>query len=108
MRSHACLEAFERMRGHVDQLRAKPPNEDEVARARAYTAGRRVLALEQTRAVAHYAARQALVWGEAVDPREAVHSIEAVTVEEVAAAAQALPENFALACIGPHDTADFV
>src|SRR6201996_9216961 len=42
--SSKCVEAFERMREIVDELRSEGPSEDEVARARAYAAGRRVLA----------------------------------------------------------------
>ena len=47
---------------------ADGPTEEEVERARAYAAGRRVLAFENTNAVARYAANQAIVYGEDIDP----------------------------------------
>ena len=43
------------MREIVDELRDDGPTEDEVERARAYAAGRRVLAFENTNAVARHA-----------------------------------------------------
>ena len=46
------------MRGIVDELRENGPRADEFERARAYSAGRRVLAFENTNAVARYAANQ--------------------------------------------------
>ena len=46
------------MREIVDELRDDGPTEDEVERARAYAAGRRVLAFENTNAVARHAAAQ--------------------------------------------------
>ncbi len=46
--------------------------EEEVERARAYAAGRRVLAFENTNAVARYAANQTIVFGEDIDPDRAI------------------------------------
>ena len=46
------------MREIVDELRENGPRADEFERARAYAAGRRVLAFENTNAVARYAANQ--------------------------------------------------
>jgi len=48
--SAKCVEAFQRMREIVDDLRSNGPNQGEVERARAYAAGRRVLAFENTNA----------------------------------------------------------
>src|SRR5688500_1322115 len=59
--SSKCREAYQRMREIVDELRADGPREEEVERARAYAAGRLVLAFENTNAVARHAARQAVV-----------------------------------------------
>ena len=57
--STKCVEAYTRMREIVGELRDDGPREDEVERARAYAAGRRVLAFENTNAVASHAARRA-------------------------------------------------
>ena len=56
------------MREIVDELRAEGPTEEEVQRARAYAAGRLVLAFENTNAVARYGASQKIVYGEDVNP----------------------------------------
>src|SRR5438270_657336 len=50
--SAKCIEAYTRMREIVDELRDSGPTEAEVQRARAYAAGRRVLAFENSGAVA--------------------------------------------------------
>src|SRR6476619_4157928 len=49
--SGKCVEAYTRMREIVTELRDDGPNADELARAQAYAAGRRVLAFENTNAV---------------------------------------------------------
>ena len=54
--STKCIEAYRRMREIVAELRDDGPTVAEVERARAYAAGRRVLAFENTNAVARYAA----------------------------------------------------
>ena len=48
LESGKCVEAYTRMREIVDELRTDGPREEEVERARAYAAGRRVLAFENT------------------------------------------------------------
>ena len=68
LESAKCDEAYTRMREIVDELRADGPREEEVERARAYAAGRRVLAFENTNAVARHAATQTVVYGQEVDP----------------------------------------
>ena len=65
------------------------PTEEEVERARAYAAGRRVLAFENTNAVARYAATQTIVFGEDIDPDDAIAALDAVTFDEVAEIARA-------------------
>ncbi len=69
-----CVEAYTRMREIVGELRDEGPTEREVERARAYAAGRRVLAFENTNAVARYAATQTIVFGEDIDPDAAIGS----------------------------------
>src|SRR3954463_3011232 len=62
LESSKCAEAFARMKEIVAELHADGPTEEEVERARAYAAGRRVLAFENTNAVARYAANQRIVF----------------------------------------------
>ncbi|MCW2986430.1 MAG: insulinase family protein, partial [Conexibacter sp.] len=82
--------------------------EEEVERARAYAAGRRVLAFENTNAVARFAASQAIVFGEDIDPDRAISALDAVTFDDVAKIAQAVdPETAAVAVVGPHDESEF-
>jgi predicted Zn-dependent peptidase len=105
--SDKCLEAYERMREIVTELREQGPREEEVERARAYAAGRRVLAFENTNAVARYAATQSIVFGEDIDPDEAIRIVDEVTFSEVAAVAAGVDDDLAVACVGPHTADDF-
>ena len=107
LESAKCVEAFERMREIVDELRDQGPEEEEVVRARAYAAGRRVLAFENSGAVARYAANQAIVRGESIDPDAAIAALDAVTYEEVREVAAAVADNLAVACVGPHAVEEF-
>jgi predicted Zn-dependent peptidase len=100
-------EALARMGEIVDELRRDGPRPEEVERARAYAAGRRVLAFENSGAVARYAAHQAIVYGEDVDPDAAIAAIDAVTLDEVAAVARDVSEQLAVAVVGPHAADDF-
>jgi predicted Zn-dependent peptidase len=105
--STKCIEAYTRMREIVGELRDDGPTEAEVQRARAYAAGRRVLAFENTNAVARYAAGQSIVFGEPIDPDGAIAALDAVTIEEVAEIARDVDDTLAIACVGPHDEGDF-
>jgi len=106
--STKCLEAYGRMREIVAELHADGPREDEVQRARAYAAGRRVLAFENTNAVARHAATQTIVHDEPIDPDAAIALLDAVTIDEVREVARAVdPEELAVACVGPHSASDF-
>jgi len=105
--SAKCIEAFRRMMEIVDELRSEGPTEEEVERARAYAAGRRVLAFENTNAVARYAANEAIVFGEEIDPDAAIARLDAVTYDEVAEVARGISPELAIACVGPHDEEEF-
>src|ERR671910_636281 len=72
LESGKCGEAYARMREIVDELRTEGPREEEVERVRAYAAGRRVLAFENTNAVARHAATQTVVPGPEGDPDAAI------------------------------------
>jgi predicted Zn-dependent peptidase len=96
------------MREIVGELAADGPTREEVERARAYAAGRRVLAFENTNAVARFAASQAIVFGEDIDPDRAIDALDAVSFDDVAAVARTVdPEAAAVACVGPHDADEF-
>jgi predicted Zn-dependent peptidase len=107
LESAKCIEAYTRMRGIVDELREQGPTEEEVQRARAYAAGRRVLAFENTGAVARHAANQSIVFGEEIDPDAAIAALDAVTFEEVREVAAGVADNLAVACVGPHTADEF-
>jgi predicted Zn-dependent peptidase len=107
LESGKCVEAYVRMKEIVDELRSEGPTESEVERARAYAAGRRVLAFENTNAVARHAAHQTIVYGEEIDPDAAIAELDAVTYDDVAAVARGISEDFAVACVGPHSRDEF-
>src|SRR5947209_9621496 len=83
LESSKCVEAYQRMREIVAELREEGPREGEVERARAYAAGARAIAFENSGAVARHAAQQAIVYGEPVDPNRTIELLDAVTDEEV-------------------------
>jgi predicted Zn-dependent peptidase len=106
--SGKAVEAFTRMTEIVGELHADGPREEEVERARAYAGGRRVLAFENTNAVATFAARRAIVHHEGIDPDDAIAQVDAVSYEQVADIARRIdPQDLAVACVGPHTAADF-
>jgi predicted Zn-dependent peptidase len=105
--SAKCVEAFGRMREIVDELRTHGPSEDEVARARAYAAGRRVLAFENTNAVARHAAAQTVVFGQDIDPDAAIAALDDVTYDEVVEIGRGISEALSVACVGPHTPDEF-
>jgi predicted Zn-dependent peptidase len=107
LESAKCIEAYTRMREIVDELRADGPTEEEVQRARAYAAGRMVLAFENTNAVARYAANQSILFHEDIDPDAAIDAIDAVTYDEVATVAADVADQLAVACVGPHTADEF-
>jgi len=105
--SGRCVEAYVRMREIVDDLRVRGPRADEFERAKAYTAGYRLLALEDTRFVAIHAALRAVVFRDAIDPLRDIRALDEVTIEDVAEIAQGVSEAPAVACVGPHSADDF-
>jgi predicted Zn-dependent peptidase len=107
LESGKAVEAFTRMREIVDELRNDGPNEEEFGRARAYAAGRRVLAFENTNAVARYAASQSIVFRQDIDPDEAIAALDRTTFDQVAEVARGISETASVACVGPHEPSDF-
>jgi predicted Zn-dependent peptidase len=107
LESAKTIEAYTRMREIVEELREEGPTEEEVARARAYAAGRLVLAFENTNAVARYAANQKIVFGEDIDPDAAIAALDAVTFDEVREVAAGIDEKLAVGVVGPHTADEF-
>src|SRR5215210_4887818 len=107
LESGKCGEAYARMREIVDELRTDGPREGEVERARAFAAGRRVLAFENTNAVARHAATQTVVHGQEIDPDAAIAVLDEVTFDQVAGVARGISEEASVACVGPHDASEF-
>ena len=52
--------------------------------------------------MAHYAAQQVIVYGEDVDPDKTIALLDQVTFDEVRAVAAGVPDELAIACVGPH------
>ncbi len=78
--SSKTIEAYQRMREIVSELRQDGPTESEVERARAYAAGARAIAFENSGAVARHAAQQTIVYREPVNPDRAIELLDEVTL----------------------------
>ena len=102
LESSKMLEAYRRMRDIVTELRADGPTEAEVERARAYAAGARAIAFENTGAIARHAAQQTIVYGEDVDPDETIALLDEVTFDDVREVAERVADELSVACVGPH------
>jgi predicted Zn-dependent peptidase len=107
LESSKSVEAYRRMREIVHELREQGPTEAEVERARAFAAGARAIAFENTGAVARYAAQQRIVYGEDVDPDRAIALLDEVTFDEVVDAAASVDDELSVACVGPNTVGDF-
>ena len=105
--SSKCIEAYQRMREIVCELRTDGPTKDEVERARAYAAGARAIAFENTGVVARQAAQQAIVYHGDIDPDTAIAQLDDVTYDEVAEVARGIADELSLACVGPHTADEF-
>jgi predicted Zn-dependent peptidase len=102
LESTKMLEAYRRMRDIVTELRDEGPTEAEVERARAYAAGARAIAFENTGAIARHAAQQTIVYGEDIDPDRAIALLDGVTFDEVRGVAERVADELSVACVGPH------
>ena len=108
LESGKCVEAYTRMREIVDELRTDGPKEEEFERAKAYAAGRRVLAFENTNAVARHAASQTVVFGQDIHPDVAIEALDETTFEDGRARSRAaISEELSVACVGPHSEDEF-
>jgi predicted Zn-dependent peptidase len=102
LESSKCLEAYRRMREIVTELREQGPTDAEVDRARAYAAGARAIAFENTGAVARHAAQQTIVYREEVDPDRTIELLDEVTPAEVTEIARRVADELSVAVVGPH------
>ena len=103
LESAKTTEAYRRMRDIVSELRDDGPTEAEVDRARAYAAGARAIAFENSGAVARFAAQHTIVYGDDnVDPDRTISLLDEVTFDEVRAVAAGVADELAVACVGPH------
>jgi predicted Zn-dependent peptidase len=102
LESGKCTEAYRRMRDIVSELREDGPTEAEVTRARAFAAGARTLAFENTGAIARYAAQQTIVHRDDVDPDRTIELLDQVSFADVREVAARVPDDPAIACVGPH------
>jgi predicted Zn-dependent peptidase len=102
LESGKLVEAYRRMREIVTELRDQGPTDGEVERARAYAAGARAIAFENTGAVARYAAQQTIVFCEDVDPDTAIALLDRVTFDQVRDVAARVADEISVACVGPH------
>jgi predicted Zn-dependent peptidase len=107
LQSDNCAEAYERIKEIVRDLAENGPRDGEVERARAYTAGSTVLALESTGAVARRAAGEKVTFGEISSPDEAIELLDAVTDDDVRQIAAAIAGEPVVAVVGPHEAAEF-
>jgi len=107
LESGKAVEAYARMRQIVDDLRENGPSEEEFDRARAYAAGRRVLAFENTNAVARHGAAQSVVYGQDPDPDGAIAVLDDTTLADVETVARGISTELSVACVGPHTAEDF-
>jgi len=102
LESSKLVEALRRMREIVTELREQGPTESEVERARAYAAGARTIAFENTGAVARHAAQQTILYGQDPDPDTTIALLDEVAFDQVAEMAKRVPEELSIACVGPH------
>jgi predicted Zn-dependent peptidase len=102
LQSNKCLEAYERMREIVTELREQGPKRAEVERARAYAAGARAIAFENSGAVARHAAQQRILFAEEIDPDRTIELLDEVTFDEVTEVAAGIAGSPAVAVVGPH------
>ncbi len=103
LESAKCIEAYRRMRDIVSELRVDGPTENEVERARAFAAGARAIAFENSGAVARYAAQQTIVFGsDDVDPDNTIALLDEVKFDEVRETAAGIADELSIAVVGPH------
>jgi predicted Zn-dependent peptidase len=107
LQSDNAVEAYERIKEIVRDVAETGPRDGEVERARSYTAGSTVLALESTGAVARRVAGEKVTFGEIYSPDETIAALDAVTEDDVREVAAGIAGEPVVAVVGPHEAADF-
>ncbi len=107
LQSDKAREAYRRMRDVVTELREDGPRPEEVERARAYAAGARTIAFENSNAIARTCASGAITFGEFAEPETMIERLDAVTFDEVREVAAGVADELAVACVGPHTVQEF-
>jgi predicted Zn-dependent peptidase len=107
LESAKAIEAYRRMKEIVTELREQGPTDAEVERARAYAAGARAIAFENSGAVARNAASQTILYGESVDPNDVIALLDGVSKDQVAEVAAGISSELSVACVGPHTAEEF-
>ena len=96
------------MREIVAELHRDGPTEEEVERARAFAAGRQVLGLENSGAVARLCASMAIVYGEDPDPDGTIErSTRSRSTRSARSREPIDPDSAAVAVVGPHEAREF-
>ena len=54
-----------------------------------------------------YAATQSVVFGQDIDPDEAIAALDRTTFDQVAEVARGISEEASVACVGPHELGEF-
>jgi predicted Zn-dependent peptidase len=107
LESGKAIEAYQRMREIVTELRENGPTNSELERARSYAAGARTIAFENSGAVARHAAQQKVVYGEDVDPDTTIALLDKVSFEDVVDIAGRVADEMSVAVVGPHTAEEF-
>ncbi|MBO0768696.1 MAG: insulinase family protein [Solirubrobacterales bacterium] len=107
LQSDKAVEAYRRMRDVVSELRVDGPRPEEVERARAFAAGARAIAFENTNAIARHAAAQTIVFSQDFDPDAVIERLDAVTYDQVREVAAAIADELTVAVVGPHTVQEF-
>ena len=108
LESGKCVEAYTRMREIVDELRSGRADARRRSSARAPTrpAGACWRSRTPTRSPAT-PRTQTVVHGQEIDPDAAIAVLDEVTFDQVAEVARGISEDASVACVGPHDAAEF-
>jgi predicted Zn-dependent peptidase len=99
----SAVEALGAILGQLDRLRQEPVPEEELQKAKEYTKGRMVLALEDSSAVGAWYSRQIAMGQAILEPAEVMAEIDAVQPATIQHLAQTLfvSESLNLAVVGP-------
>lgn len=98
-------DAIEAILTEYANIREEKVSKEELAKSKAYLKGKIILSFEDSEEVAHFYAKQNLLYKEVKTIEEILEKIEKVTAEDIDKIAQKLlkPARMKLAIIGPYD-----